>query len=111
MPKRFGQPVYQGQLAQELAERLNTSERFARGILSAVWATVETHLLAGRRVPVRGFGEFHCKRVGAKTMRVGFQNSRVAEIPPHRVPAWTPTVEFKRRMVAFDSGKGAADGA
>ena len=99
--------VYKGRLAQELAADLNISPHFSRRILSAICARIESHLLAGRRVVLSGFGEFHTKRVGAKRMRVGYLNGRTIQIEPHRVPAWRASDSLKQRVRRAKAGAGS----
>ncbi len=99
-----GRPIYLGGLAADLQERLGVSAHFARDILSAVFASIGSHLVAGRRVDVRGFGEFKLKRVGAKTMRVGFKGSKLHRVEAHLVPGWKPSQSLKDRVRPVRAG-------
>lgn len=90
--------VYAAQLARELAERLEVSPHFARGILSTFRDIVVSHLLAGRSVSIPEFGLFKLKKVGRKRMRVGVANTKEIVVGGHSVPGWRPFDSLKQRV-------------
>ena len=104
--------IYAGALARDLTTRLSVSPHFARRIISAVTESLSAHLLAGRRVILRGFGVFHLKRVAAKAMRCGVLNSRVVHVQAHSVPAWLPAEPLRAavRAATEDGGGRRAEG-
>lgn len=87
-----GPVIYQPQIVQDVAQSLGASPHFARMAFSAVIESISAHLLAGRRVQIRGFGEFWLKPIGRRICNLPGHD---AFIGGHRHPAWSPSAALK----------------
>jgi len=99
--------IYEGDLVFEVAYSLDCSKAFARTILGVIKANLGQHLFQGDEVVLTGFGKFHVKRVGAKTIRIP-RTGKPLKISAGRCPAWQPSEVLKRRLRGIGSLCGTA---
>ena len=89
--------IYEPDLAVELAERLRCSHAFAEQALLHARLLLIEHLESGNEIHLSGFGTFHLKQVGAKTLK-NPQTGKPVPVAAHKCPAWRPADPLKRRL-------------
>lgn len=88
--------------ASKAGTTLAVSEKITQEILNAIMDAV----IRGESVQIRGFGTFSCvKKAQRFGMDINKNEARI--IPPKAVPAFSPSMAFKKRVNDLQGGQNA----
>ena len=89
--------AYDSDIAHDLACELTMAETFSKKIIMTVKAILARRLCAGEEIHLIGFGTFHLKQVGAKTLR-NPRTGALYPIVPHTCPAWLASDALREKI-------------
>ena len=81
-------------LIQTISTTTGVSRQEVSSIIESLMEEIKNSLSNGEYVYLRGFGSFIIKQRAEKTARNISKNTTVI-VPPHNIPAFKPSKEFK----------------